>query len=470
MEDEPARIHNSGNLGGGSHKGPVMNIPETQYARSGDMHIAYQVVGEGRFDLLFVHGWISHIEHLWEEPSVARFFRRLASFSRLILLDKRGTGLSDPVPLNQLPTLEERVDDVRAVLDAAGCERAVLFGTSEAGALNLLFAASDPQRTTALILLNSYARLAWAEDYPFGMPRENAEGLLKLVDREWGKGVGFEALVASQADNQAMRDWWRRYQRLAASPGAAVSLLRSAFETDARGVLSSIRVPTLILHRMGDPFAGPEHGRYLAEHIEGARYVELSGKDHLFFAEDADRLIAEIQEFLTGVREPAEPESVLATILFVDIVGSTERAAELGDRRWSELLDRYYAAVRRELARFRGREIGTAGDGVLAMFDGPARAIRCASAATEAIGRLGIEIRAGLHTGECEVVGDKISGIAVHTAARVAAEAAANEVLVSSTVKDLVAGSAIKFRDAGSRSLKGVPGDWQLFAVQAHVV
>ena len=445
-----------------------MNIPETQYARSGDMHIAYQVAGDGPFDLLFVHGWISHIEHLWEEPNISRFFARLASFSRLILLDKRGTGLSDPVPLDRLPTLEERMDDVRAVLDAAGSERVVLLGTSEAGALNLLFAASEPQRTAALILLNSYARLAWGEDYPSGIPRDHAEALLALIERDWGKGVAFEALIASQTDNHAMRNWWRRYQRLAASPGAAVALLRSAFETDARGVLSSIRVPTLILHRSGDPFTGPEHGRYLAEHIDGARYVELSGKDHLFFAEDTDRLIAEIQEFLTGVRESAEPERVLATILFLDVVQSTERAANLGDRRWRDLLDRYYGVVRRELTRFRGREIDTAGDGVFATFDGPARAIRCATAAIEAVGRLGIEARAGLHTGECEVIGDKVSGIAVHTAARVAAQASANEVLVSSTVRDLVAGSAIRFRDAGTRSLKGVPGDWRLFAVESH--
>ncbi|HZS34674.1 MAG TPA: adenylate/guanylate cyclase domain-containing protein [Methylomirabilota bacterium] len=442
-----------------------MNIPETRYARSGDMHIAFQVVGDGPFDLLFVHGWVSHIEHLWEEPSVARFFTELARFSRLILLDKRGTGLSDPVPLNQLPTLEERMDDLRAVLDAAACDRATLVGTSEAGALNLLFAATEPHRTTGLILLNSYARLAWAEDYPFGIPREHAETLLASIEREWGKGVAFEALIASQSDNQAMREWWRRYQRLAASPGAAVTLLRSAFETDARGVLGAIRVPTLILHRVGDPFTGPEHGRYLAEHIEGARYVELSGGDHLFFSEDTDRLIAEIREFLTGVRESAEPERVLATILFLDVVDSTAHAAELGDRRWRDLLDRYYGAVRRELTRFRGVEIDTAGDGVLATFDGPARAIRCASAVVEAVGRLGVALRAGLHTGECEMRGDKVSGIAVHTAARIAGQAAANEVLVSSTVRDLVAGSAIRFRDAGPRSLRGVPGDWRLFAV-----
>jgi pimeloyl-ACP methyl ester carboxylesterase len=442
-----------------------MSTPDTQYAKNGDMHIAYQVVGTGPPDLLFVHGWISHLEHLWEEPSISRFFSRLASFSRLILLDKRGTGLSDPVPLNQLPTLEERIDDVRAVLDAVGCERAVLVGTSEAGALNLLFAASQPDRTAALILLNSYARLAWGEDYRFGIPRDQADGLLAMIERDWGKGVAFEALVASQVDNRAMREWWRRYQRLAASPGAAVTLLRSAFETDARSVLGTISVPTLILHRVGDPFTGPEHGRYLAQHIPGARYVELSGVDHLFFAENTDRLVAEIQEFLTGVREAAEPERILATILFVDIIKSTDRAAELGDRRWRDLLDRYYAAIRRELGRFRGREIDTAGDGLFATFDGPARGIRCASAITEAVARLGIEVRAGLHTGECEVMGGKISGIAVHTAARVAGEAAANEVLVSSTVKDLVAGSGIHFRDAGTRTLKGVPGEWRLFAV-----
>jgi len=436
----------------------MATIPDTEYAKSGDIHIAYQVLGQGPFDLLFVHGWISHLEHLWEEPSIARFFRQLASFSRLIMFDKRGTGLSDPVPLNQLPTLEERMDDVRVVLDAVGCERAVLMGTSEAGALNLLFAASHPQRTSALILLNSYARLAWNEDYPWGIPRANADGLLAAVERDWGKGIAFEALVASQAENETMRTWWRRYQRLAASPGAAVTLLRSAFETDARAVLPTISVPTLVLHRAGDPFTGPEHGRYLADHIPGARYVELAGKDHLFFAEDVDRLVAEIREFLTGVREAGEPERALATILFVDIVGSTERAAEIGDRQWRDLLDRYYAVVRRELARFRGREVDTAGDGLLATFDGPARAIRCASAVTEAVGRLGIDIRAGLHTGECEVLGEKISGIAVHTAARVASKAATNQILVSSTVKDLVAGSGIQFRDAGSHTLKGVPG------------
>ena len=440
-------------------------VPETRYARSGTLHIAYQVVGDGPPDLVFVHGWISHIEHLWEEPSLARFLRRLASFSRLILLDKRGTGLSDPVPLDELPTLEQRMDDVRAVMDAAGSQRAALFGTSEAGALNLLFAATHPERITALILLNSYARLAWSEDYPFGIPPDAAESLLTGIEEGWGKGVAFEALVASQSDNERMRRWWARYQRLAASPGAAVTLLRRAFDTDARAVLPTITVPTLVLHRAGDPFTGVEHGRYLADHIPGARYVELSGVDHLFFAEDADPLAAEVQEFLTGVRDAGEAERILATVLFVDIVGSTEHAVRLGDRRWRDLLDAYYRVVRQALAQFRGREIDSAGDGVFATFDGPARAIRCACALRTAVHGLGLAVRVGVHTGECEVIGPKIGGLAVHIGARVTAAAEVDDVLVSSTVKDLVAGSGIRFEDRGTHALKGVPGEWRLFAV-----
>jgi pimeloyl-ACP methyl ester carboxylesterase len=441
-------------------------IPQTRYARSGQLHIAYQVVGDGPQDLVFVHGWIAHIEHVWEEPSLARFFNRLASFTRLILLDKRGTGMSDPVPLDGLPTLEERMDDVRAVMDAAGSERAALFGTSEAGALNLLFAAANPERTAALILLNSYARIAWADDYPWGIPAEAAAELLEAIEAGWGEGVAFEALVASQVNDPAMRAWWARYQRLAASPGAAVTLLRRAFDTDARAVLSAIRVPTLIMHRRADPFSGPEHGRYLAEHIPGARFVKLSGADHLLFAEGADQIIAEVREFLTGTREEHESERVLATILFVDIAESTARAAALGDRRWRDLLDRYYAAVRAELGRFRGRELDTAGDGVFASFDGPARAIRCGVAVANAVRPLGIAVRVGLHTGECEVIGDKVGGIAVHIGARVATRAGEGEVLVSSTVRDLVVGSGIEFEDRGVQALKGVPGDWRLFAVR----
>jgi len=440
-------------------------VPETRYAKSGNLHIAYQVVGDGAIDLVFVHGWISHIEHLWEEPSLARFLNRLASFTRLILLDKRGTGLSDPVPLDRLPTLEERMDDLRAVMDAAGSDRAALFGTSEAGALNLLFSATHPERTAALILLNSYARLIWAEDYPCGIRSKEADQLLQAIESGWGKGVAFEALVASQSDNEAMRNWWARYQRQAASPGAAVTLLRRAFDTDARGVLSAISEPTLILHKAGDPFTGPEHGRYLAERIPGARYVELAGVDHLFFAEDSSRLVAEIQEFLTGVRDASEPDRVLATILFADIVGSTELAARMGDRRWQDIIQSYYTAVHAELARFRGNEMDTAGDGVFASFDGPARAIRCGLAICEAVRRFGINVRVGVHTGECELIAGKISGIAVHIGARIAALAQPDEVLVSTTMRDLVAGSGLQFEERGTHALKGVPGTWPLYGV-----
>jgi len=440
-------------------------VPETRYARSGNLHIAYQVTGDGPVDFVFIHGWISHIEHLWEEPSIARLLNRLASFSRLILLDKRGTGLSDPVPLEKLPTLEERMDDLRAVMDAVGSTRAALLGTSEAGALNLLFSATHPDRTAALILLNSYARLTWAEDYPYGIRPNDADRLLEAVESGWGKGVAFEALVASQSDNEPMRNWWARYQRLAASPGAAVTLLRRAFDTDARGVLSAISVPTLILHKAGDPFTGPEHGRYSAERIPTARYVELAGVDHLFFAEDSDRLVAEIQEFLTGVRDANEPERVLATILFADIVGSTELATKMGDRRWRDIIQSYYAAIRAELTRFRGTEINTAGDGMFTSFDGPARAIRCGRAICEAVRPLGLDVRIGIHTGECELVEGKIAGIALHIGARVAALAQRGEVLVSTTVRDLVAGSGLQFEERGTHTLKGVPGTWPLYAV-----
>ena len=447
----------------------MTTLSETKYAKSGDYHIAYQAIGTGPLDLVFMHGWISHIEHMWEEPRVARFLDRLASFSRLILIDKRGTGMSDPVPLDRLPTLEERMDDVRAVLDAVGSKRAAFLGTSEAGALSLLFAATYPSRTTALVLLNSYARLAHAPDYPQGIPAEQAQGLLQAIEEGWGKGVAFEALVASQADNASMKSWWARYQRLAASPGAAVTLLRSAFETDARSVLSAITVPVLVLHRVGDPFTGPEHGRYLAERVPGAKYVELSGVDHLFFAEDMDPLLSEIQEFLTGVPEAREPDRVLATVMFVDIVGSTEHATRLGDRQWRDVLDRYYAIARRQLARFRGREIDTAGDGLFATFDGPARAIRCAKTIADEVSVLEIAVRVGIHSGECEVIGDKVGGIAVHTGARIAGQAGPSEVLVSSTVKDLVAGSGIRFEDRGRHQLKGVPSEWSLFAVAADL-
>jgi pimeloyl-ACP methyl ester carboxylesterase len=442
-------------------------VPETKYAKSGNLHIAYQVVGKGPPDLVFVHGWISHIEHLWEEPGVARFLDRLASFSRLILLDKRGTGLSDPVPLDKLPTLEERIDDVRVVMDAAESKQAALLGTSEAGALNLLFAAMYPERTTALILLNSYARLAWAHDYVWGIPANTAGDLLKGIEEGWGKGVAFEALMASQLNNAPMRDWWARYQRLAASPGAAVELLRRAYETDTRPVLSNISAPTLILHRAGDPFTGPEHSRYLANRILHAQYVELSGVDHLFFAEGSDRILVEIQKFLAETPEVPKRQRALTTILFADIVGSAEQAAKLGSRQWQDLLNTYRGIVRSHLATYRGREIRTVESGVLATFDGPVRAIRCACEIRKAIQRLGIAVRIGVHIGECEVSGSKMEGAAVDIGTRVAAAAGPNEIFVSNIVKDLAAGSGLRFEPRGGEALKDFPGEWILFAVHA---
>jgi pimeloyl-ACP methyl ester carboxylesterase len=445
-----------------------MTAPQTKYAKSGGVHIAYQVVGEGPLDLVLIPGLISHLELAWEEPTLARSLQRLASFSRLILFDKRGTGLSDPVPLAQLPTLEERMDDVRAVMDAVGSERAALVGVSEGGALAFLFAATYPQRTTALVLYGEYARIAWAADYPWGFTREQHERFLQLVDEGWGTGAVFKYFAPDSKGDQRLREWWARLEREAASPGAAMLLIRMNYDIDARAILPTVSVPTLVVHRSGDRLVPVEHGRYVAEHIRGAKYVELPGSDHTFFTGDAVALLDEIQEFLTGVRPGPEPDRVLATVLFTDIVGSSERAVELGDHRWRDLLESFYAMARRQLERFRGKEIDTAGDGLFATFDGPARAIRCASAIASGGRQLGIEVRAGVHTGECEVIGDKVGGIAVHTGARVAALAGPAEVLVSHTVKDLVAGSGIRFEDRGSHALKGIPGEWRLFAVMSE--
>jgi pimeloyl-ACP methyl ester carboxylesterase len=439
--------------------------PETRYAKSNDLNIAYQVVGEGPFDLVLVPGWVSHVEFFWEEPSLARFLGRLASFSRLILFDKRGTGLSDRVAEQDLPTVEQRMDDVRVVMDAVGSDRAALFGVSEGGGMSALFAATYPERTVALVMYGSFPKWIQAEDYPWALRREEHERAFELFRERWGTPVGIERMAPSVAEDERVRGWWARNLRLGASPGAAIALYRMNIELDIRAVLPSIHVPTLVLHRKGDRIVDIGNSQYMAEHIPGAKYVELPGADHWPWAGGADSLVDEIQEFLTGVRPSAEPDRVLATVLFSDIVASTEKAAELGDRRWRDLLESYQAAARRELLRFRGREIDTAGDGFFAAFDGPARAIRCACAIRDAVATLGIPVRAGLHTGECEVTGDKISGIAVHTGARVAASAEPGEVLVSSTVKDLVAGSGLRFVERGVRDLKGIPGEWQLFAV-----
>jgi len=437
---------------------------ETHYAKSGDVHIAYQVAGSGPPDLVIVPGFVSHVEHVWEEPRGARFLNRLASFCRVILFDKRGTGLSDRV--GEIPTLEQRMDDVRAVMDATGTDRAAIFGYSEGGPMSLLFAATYPERTSALILYAAMAKRAWAVDYPWGRTREEMESRLGSVEQTWGTGASVDIYAPSHAGDDHYRKWMAGYERSSASPGAVLSLIRMNMEIDVRHVLPAIRVPTLVLHRTGDRAVKVEHGRYMAAQMPAAKYVELEGIDHLPWAGDVDGLIDEVARWLTGVRHVPEPDRVLVTVLFTDIVGATERVSALGDRGWRELLTRHHALIRQQLERFRGREIDTAGDGFLATFDGPARAVRAACAMSDVVRPLGVRIRAGLHTGECEVIGEKLGGIAVHTGARVAALASPDEVLVSSTVKDLVAGSGLRFRERGAHILRGVPGEWQLFAVE----
>ncbi|TMH17946.1 MAG: adenylate/guanylate cyclase domain-containing protein [Betaproteobacteria bacterium] len=437
-------------------------IPETRYVKSGELYIAYQVFGAGSVDLFYVPGFVSHLEHQWEDAAWAHMLRRLGSFSRVITFDKPGTGLSDR--LADFPTLEQRIDDVRAVMDAVGSERAAFFGISEGGPMSILFAATHPQRTSALILYGTYARRMWAPDHPWGRTEAEMDAILERIDRDWGKDALLDLSDPSIANNDEARRTFARYFRLAASPGAALTVLRLQTQIDVRHVLPAIHVPALVMHRSGDRVTRVEQGRYLAEHIPGAKFVELAGDDHMPAVGNGDAIIDEIGEFLTGVR-PVEIDRVLATILFTDIVGSTERALALRDRRWRELLEQYYATVRRELARFRGREIDRAGDGLFAAFDGPARAIRCACRIRDEVRSLGLEVRSGLHAGECEVLGDKIGGIAVHIGARVAAAAEPGEVLVSNTVKDLVAGSGIAFRDRGTHALRGLPGEWPLFVV-----
>ena len=438
-------------------------IPETRYASSDGVSIAYQTIGEGPIDLVVVPGWVSNLDAFWEEPAIEAFFRRLASFSRLILFDKRGTGLSDRV--SELPSLEVRMDDVRAVLDAVGSERAALLGYSEGGPMCALFAATYPERTSALLMVGSFARMMEAPDFPFGRSRQVVDDFLVEIERDWGKPMGLALRAPSRIGDERFEQWWARYLRASASPSAAAQLWRMNAQIDVRPVLPSIRVPTLVLHAAGDQVIRVENGRYLAGTIPNAKLVELPGDDHLPYLADAQAILDEIEEFLTGVRHHVETERVLATVLFTDIVDATEKAGALGDRRWRQLLESHHQVVRRELARFRGREIDTAGDGFFAAFDGPARAVRCACAVSSSVKSLGIEVRAGAHTGECEVMGDKFSGIAVHIGARVAARAGPGEVWVSGTVKDLVAGSGLSFEDRGRQQLKGLPGDWQLYSV-----
>jgi pimeloyl-ACP methyl ester carboxylesterase len=436
--------------------------PYTRYAKSGGLNIAYQVVGDGPFDVLWIPGFVSNVELVWEEPSSARFLERLASFSRLVLFDKRGTGLSDRLDARELPTLEERMDDARAVLDAVGSASAALVSHSEGGNMAVLYAATYPERTRALVTTGIFAKRVWSPDYPWAPRPEDREREIEEVERLWGTVTDVDHYAPSVAGDEAFRERLATYFRRSASPGAAAALLRMNTEIDVRAVLPTIRVPTLVLHRSGDRDASVEEGRWIASQIPGARFVELPGEDHLPWVGDVDTLLDEIEEFLTGVRPAPNPDRMLLTLLFTDIVGSTRRAAELGDRRWRELLDVHHAAVRGELERFRGREVDTAGDGFFATFDGPGRALHAAAAIRDALRPLELEIRAGVHTGECEVVGAAVRGVAVHVAARVAGRAAAGEILATSTVRDLVAGSGIVFADRGSAELKDV-GAWHLY-------
>jgi pimeloyl-ACP methyl ester carboxylesterase len=436
-----------------------------QYTRSGDVHVAYQVVGEGPIDLVMAMGAFTNLEVLWDNPDYRRLCEELGSFARLLLFDKRGMGLSDRVHFG---TLEERMDDIRAVMDAAGSESAALMGVSEGGPLSILFAATYPDRTRALILAGAEVKEEATEDWPWGeCTRAELEAYLEpeALRERWGKGLVLEAYIPSRAGDEELRAWLGRLQVQSGSPADAIAFMRMAFEIDIRDIVPLIKVPTLVVHRTGDRVCHVENGRFLARHIEDAKYVELPGEDHSIWTDRSEELVAEVREFLTGVREPAEPDRVLATVLFTDIVGSTDRARELGDRRWGDLLERHNDVVRHDLERYRGRELDTAGDGFFATFDGPARAIRCARSIVGDVRAVGLEVRAGLHTGECELADDAVRGIAVHTGARVAAQAGAGEVFVSQTVKDLVAGSGIEFEDRGVHQLKGIPGDWRLYSV-----
>ena len=435
----------------------------TRYARSGDFHIAYTTAGNGPVDLVYVPTWIGQIEVLAEEPTINRFIEQTGKFSRLIAFDRRGAGLSDQI--HGVPTLEEQMDDVLAVMDAVGSEKAALLGSLEGGPLAMLFAATHPERVSSLVLYATFARNCFAEDYDWADKPETRDPRVEALISQWGSGGIAAGLAPSKAGDPDFVAWAGKMERYAFPPGQARRILGAVGETDVRDVLPAIQVPTLVMHRKGDAFIDIRHSHYLAEHIPGARLVELEGEDGLFSLGDTESILGEIEEFLTGQRHDREPDRVLATVMFTDIVGSTERAAEIGDSRWRGLLESHDGLVQEHIERNRGRSIKSTGDGVLATFDGPARAIRAASSIEESVRRLGLEIRAGLHTGECEVIGDDVGGLAVHIGARVMGAAAPGEVLVSSTVKDLVVGSGIDFDDRGEHDLKGIPGAWRLFAV-----
>jgi class 3 adenylate cyclase len=447
------------------HVGAGSEPPETRYTRIGDADVAYQVVGDGPVDLVYCRG-AQHLEVMWEHPALADFLGRLASFSRLILFDRRGWGASDPVPRGEVATWEAWADDIGAVLDAVGSEQTAIFGEADAGAISVLFTAMHPDRVSALILGNASARLMVADDYPIGYSPELGGSMVALVEQAWGSVEMAKAVFPSRADDLGFLRFAARALRAAATPRSAAEQYRYMIETqDVREFLPLIHVPTLVLHNRGNPLTPVEHARYLAAHIDDARLVEIASDDGVFGIASDDPVPDEVAEFLTGERPIHDVDRVLTTVLFTDIVGSTAEAARVGDQRWRGLLDAHDRSVREQLARFRGREVNTTGDGFVASFDGPARAIRCARAITREIDTLGLQVRAGLHTGECELRGDDLAGIAVHVAARIGAHAGPGEVIASSTVKDLVAGSGIEFADRGEHELRGVPGSWRLYSV-----
>jgi pimeloyl-ACP methyl ester carboxylesterase/DNA-binding winged helix-turn-helix (wHTH) protein len=434
--------------------------PETHYVQNGDVNIAYQVVGDGPIDIVFVMGWVSHLEYFWKHHLFASFLNRLASFSRLILFDKRGTGLSDRVPLNELPTLEQRMEDVHAVMDAVGSERAVLIGVSEGGPMCSLFAATYPERTSALVMIGTYAKRVYDDDYPWAPTEEQREAFYDQLQHDWGKPVGIEDRAPSMADDEEFRDWWATYLRMGASPGAAVALTKMNADIDVRDVLPSIRVPTLVIHRSGDLCLKVDEGRFVASKIPGCRYVELGGIDHLPFVGNQDEILDEIEQFVTSIRFAGEYDRVLATVLIVRVVNFEAFLQREGLRK------RARAFVSRQLKRLRGKGVSYDDGRVQVIFDGPARAIRCAEAMVEYAGKVGFEVRTGLHTGECDVVGDDFSGFAVELAKKIADESRDGEILVSRTVKDLVAGSGLSFSEFGVRVFEGVDGAWRLFSVR----
>jgi pimeloyl-ACP methyl ester carboxylesterase/class 3 adenylate cyclase len=441
--------------------------PETRYARNGAIHLAYQVLGSGPTNLLVVGpGLNAHVDYAWMEPSLARFMRRLASFSRLIVYDNRGVGLSDPVPGNAAPAMDEQVDDIRAILDETGCRSAVLLSNAAGCAPALVFAAMHPERVESLVLLGGYARLRAGADYPQGLDQPDIDQIADAILATWGTGADLDLFAPTMAADENFRRWYAQVQRMSASPATAVAMIRLWYEVDVRSVLPAITAPTLVIARAGNATIPAHHSRYLAEHIVGAKYIEFPEADLLYFFGDADQVLDAIEEFVTGMRPLPSPDRFLGTVLFVDVAGSTQLAAEIGDSRFRELIDGFHQLVRRQLERYQGRLVDTAGDGALALFDSPARAIACAEAVRDGVRALGLHVRAGVHTGEMEHdPSGGVRGIAVHTGARVAALAGPGEILVSRTIRDLVAGAPIRLESRGVHQLKGVPGSWEVFAV-----